>query len=135
MRQFAMKGFRISQLTREAKVLYTFFCVLALAALVVTTLYYYDLVGAGLGGVQEKYTGRVHTDAAEAAPAGGPELDLPPEARAPTKIVVGMSYGKLLEVTHFHLFTVPVFLLIIAHLFLLTPVRAGAKLAWITGAS
>ena len=31
-----------------------------------------------------------------------------------------MTYRKLLEVTHFHLFTMPVVLLIIGHLFLAT---------------
>ena len=33
--------------------------------------------------------------------------------------------------THFHLFTVPVFLLIIAHLFMLTGLSSTAKTAWI----
>jgi hypothetical protein len=34
-------------------------------------------------------------------------------------------------VTHFHLFTVPVFLLIIAHLFMLTGLSSTAKTVWI----
>ena len=38
----------------------------------------------------------------------------------PPKLVMAVTYRKLLEVTHFHLFTLPVFLLIIAHLFMLT---------------
>jgi hypothetical protein len=44
-----------------------------------------------------------------------------------------VTYRKLLEVTHFHLFTVPVFLLIVSHLFMLTGLRAATKIAWIGG--
>jgi hypothetical protein len=44
---------------------------------------------------------------------------------------VAVTYRKLLEVTHFHLFTVPVFLLIIAHLFMLTGLSSTAKTVWI----
>ncbi len=43
-----------------------------------------------------------------------------------------MPYRKLLEVTHFHLFTVPVFMLILTHLFMLTGLSARAKQGWIT---
>ena len=48
-------------------------------------------------------------------------------------MTVPVTYRKLLEVTHFHLFTVPVFLLIIAHLFMLTGLSVRAKTAWIAG--
>ena len=50
-------------------------------------------------------------------------------------IVVPMTYRKLLEVTHFHLFTMPVVLLIIGHLFLATGLGDRAKLAWLVAAS
>ena len=46
-----------------------------------------------------------------------------------------MSYRKLLEVTHFHLFTMPVVLLIVGHLFLATGLGDRAKLAWLVAAS
>jgi hypothetical protein len=64
---------------------------------------------------------------------GGPTIDLPPDdaAAANQRITVAVSYRKLLEVTHFHLFTVPVFILIIAHLFMLTGLSSTAKTTWI----
>jgi hypothetical protein len=42
-----------------------------------------------------------------------------------------MPLRKLLEVTHFHLFTMPVYLMVLAHLFMLSRVRQRAKSAWI----
>jgi hypothetical protein len=128
MRQFASSGFRIWNLGLEAKVLYTFFAVLALAAYVVSVLYYDDLMGLTTSGARTYYAG----EPAVAAPAPsttGPRIELPDERARPTREPI--SYRHLLEVTHFHLFTVPVFLLIVAHLFMLTGMRAGAKLAWI----
>jgi hypothetical protein len=38
---------------------------------------------------------------------------------------------KLLEVTHFHLFTIPVFLLIVSHLFMLSRARNASKTFWV----
>jgi hypothetical protein len=74
-------------------------------------------------------TGAAATGAA--ATGGGPKIELPPEAATSEPITVAVTYRKLLEVTHFHLFTVPVFLLIIAHLFMLTGLSSTAKSAWI----
>ena len=62
--------------------------------------------------------GRNRAAAVEAAPSS-------------EQLTVAVTYRKLLEVTHFHLFTVPVFLLIIAHLFMLTGLSSMAKTAWI----
>ena len=72
---------------------------------------------------------------------GGPEIALPDDeaaAPAPTvapvagRITVAASYRKLLEVTHFHLFSMPVYLLVFGHLFLLTGATARIKTAWIS---
>ena len=46
-----------------------------------------------------------------------------------------MPLRKLLEVTHFHLFTMPVVLLIVGHLFLATGLGERSKLAWLIAAS
>jgi hypothetical protein len=69
----------------------------------------------------------------------GPAIALPADAelavdaaQPPGRITVTIPYRKLLEVTHFHLFTVPVFLLILTHLFMLTALSARSKLLWIT---
>ena len=141
MRQFASSGFRLWNLGKEAKVLYSAFCLLTLLGIGSSALYYVDLVGAGTRGVRAYYAG-------DAAPGGGapataagegaagPAIDVPDdveERRQP--IVVPMTYRKLLEVTHFHLFTMPVVLLIIGHLLLATGLGDRAKFVWLVAAS
>jgi hypothetical protein len=134
MRQFASTGFRIWNLSREAKLVYTFFGLFALGALASSALFYEDLVGAGTSGIRAYYAGEATaTGAGPTATSGGPAIVLPEEARADVRpsLTVAVTYRKLLEVTHFHLFTVPVFLLIVAHLFMLTGLRSSTKTAWI----
>jgi hypothetical protein len=142
MRTFASSGFRLWNLSREAKIIYTFFCVFALAAIASSVAFYEDLVGPRTGGIGAYYAGEGATRAAApperaagAGGGGGPEIALPDEEpgarRAAAPLTVAVTYRKLLEVTHFHLFTVPVFLLIVAHLFLLTGLRPSTKAAWI----
>ena len=132
MRQFASSGFRLWNLGLESKVLYSAFCLLILLGVASSALYYGDLVGAGTRGIERYYAGR--GDVAPAAPQAttGPAIDLPAEeAGTGQPIVVAVTYRKLLEVTHFHLFTMPVVLLIVGHLFLATGLGARAKLLWI----
>ena len=132
MRQFASSGFRIWNLSREAKLIYTGFGLFSLAAIVVSMMFYEDLVGPKTAGVAGYYAGAAHASAPKAAPAGGPKIEMPDEAaQTSEQITVAVTYRKLLEVTHFHLFTVPVFLLIIAHLFMLTGLSSKAKTVWI----
>lgn len=146
MRQFAAAGFRIWNLSREAKIIYSFFCGLSLLALFSSLLLYEDLVGptlrpGSLLRVRQYYQTQPPTEAApepEAAlpespgtPTSGPAIALAEDAPAP-RLIIAMPYRKLLEVTHFHLFTVPVFLLILTHLFMLTGLSARAKQGWIT---
>ena len=130
MRQFASSGFRIWNLSREAKLIYTCFGLFSLAAIVVSMMFYEDLVGPKTAGVAGYYAGGVATAPRAPAEHGGPAMELPPEATAPA-MTVPVTYRKLLEVTHFHLFTLPVFLLIIGHLFMLTGLSSTAKSAWI----
>lgn len=153
MRQFASAGFRIWNLSREAKVVYSFFGLFSLLALASSALFYEDLVGGERGGIGAYYAGAAPPAASQQAPAAaqqnsaapqqgpGPRIELPdaadegaapaPADRAP--LTVAVTYRKLLEVTHFHLFTVPVFLLIVAHLFMLTGLSSRTKVAWIAG--
>jgi len=139
MRQFASGGFRLWNLAVEAKVLYSAFCFLILCGIVSSALYYGDLVGGGLAGVRRYYGG----EEGQAAPAlvgapakAGPEIDLPADGEvAAQPIVVAVTYRKLLEVTHFHLFTMPVVLLIVGHLFFATALSPRAKLGWIGAGS
>ncbi|MFO0577929.1 MAG: hypothetical protein U1A78_28300 [Polyangia bacterium] len=145
MRQFAGSGFRIWKLSREAKVIYTFFCALSLLAVASSIALYEDLVGPALRRGHTERVSRYYSPsptASEAvpeasapspaaAPGGGPQIALADEERAPA-LTVAMPLRKLLEVTHFHLFTVPVFLLILTHLFMLTGASPRQRLLWIT---
>jgi hypothetical protein len=136
VRQFATSGFRIWNLSREAKLVYTGFGLFSLLAIVVSMMFYEDLVGPRTAGVAGYYAGTPAASAPAAtatATGGGPNIELPAEATA-QRITVPVTYRKLLEVTHFHLFTVPVFLLILAHLFMLTGLSSTAKSAWIAAA-
>ena len=137
MRQFASSSFRLWNLGSEAKLLYTTFCVLTLAGVVSSAVYYGDLVGGGTGGIRSYYAGEGSGDNAwPAVVAGGPQIDLPDGAVGPSgRLVVAVSFRKLLEVTHFHLFTMPVVLLIVGHLFLATGLGERAKITWIAAAS
>jgi hypothetical protein len=138
MRQFSSSGFRLWNLSLEAKVLYTAFCLMTLAGILSSALYYGELVGARPSGIRRYYAGE--PDGADAPPidapaTGGPRIELPVEAAPGAPIVVPVTYRKLLEVTHFHLFTMPVVLLIIGHLFFATGVSDRAKLWWMVAAS
>jgi hypothetical protein len=134
LRQFASSGFRIWNLSREAKLVYTGFGIFAIAAIFVSILFYEDMVGPRTAGVKGYYAGE-----SQSAPTvnasqtkDGPHIEMPDEP-PPRQLTVAVTYRKLLEVTHFHLFTVPVFLLIIAHLFMLTGLGSRAKVVWIAG--
>jgi hypothetical protein len=139
MRQFASSGFRLWNLGLSAKALYTAFCVLTFLGVVSSALYYGDLVGTGTSGIRRYYAGEAPDAPAASerpAAAGGPAIDVPEEAeRARAPLVVPVTYRKLLEVTHFHLFTMPVVLLIVGHLFLATGLSDRSKLAWIVAGS
>jgi len=130
MRQFVSSGFRIWNLGLEAKLLYTAFALFALAAYVVSVLYARDLSGLSTSSARAYYAGGA---IAEPARPSGPALELPEEAARPVREPI--SYRHLLEVTHFHLFTVPVFLLIVAHLFMLTGLAPPVRMGWIVLAS
>ena len=140
MRQFGSSGFRLWNIGTDAKTLYTAFCVLTFLGVVSSALYYRELVGVGTSGIRRYYAGQ--NDDLEPAPpspppqsaqpTAGPAIEVPPEAvEARRPIVVAVSYRKLLEVTHFHLFTMPVVLLIVGHLFLATGLSDRAKRAWL----
>lgn len=66
--------------------------------------------------------------------AGGPALDLPAGA-AGGGMRLAQSPRQVMETFHFHLFTVPVVLLIVGHLFMLTSMGTMRKVAIISVAS
>ncbi len=139
MKQFAAPGFRMWNLPLQTKVLYSAFCLLTMLGIVSSALYYAALVGGGFQGVRSYYAGDETPDPRPNGQANndrsasvGPAMDLPEESRS---LVVAITYRKLLEVTHFHLFTMPVVLLIVGHLFFATGISERAKLGWIIAAS
>ena len=121
MREFqaAIPG-RLRAVSLGSKMLYTAFAIAAVIGLFVS----WRLYGAAVSdaGPAAYYAGAELTAPAkvDAKPAsGGPQIDLAPEAEKPRAIVVQMPERKLLEVTHFHLFTIPIYVLVLAHLWLL----------------
>ncbi len=139
MRQFSHKGFRIEQLSFEAKILYSAFLVFAIAAMLVSVAYYSALVGdKPFQGAREYYAGEAPPAPAAQTPTDdtalddGPELDLPDDMdgedlASSGPMLLSMTKRKLLEVTHFHLFTLPIFLLVIAHIFMLCAMHPTIK--------
>jgi len=123
MREFASPATRAGALPRPVKVLYTAFCALTVAGLLSCVGLYDGVVRFG-----------AHTTPAELydhlvtyyQPGGGRP------APAETVPARRMSGRRLLEVTHFHLFSVPLYLLVVGHLFLLTGLGARAKMGWIS---
>ena len=67
--------------------------------------------------------------------AGGPALELPGESEAPAPMRLEKPARQVMETFHFHLFTVPVVLLIVGHLFMLTALSTRLKVGVITVAS
>lgn len=139
MRPFAKGGFRVWSYSTESKLLYSAFSVFAFAALLVSVALYEDIGGPSGERLDGYYRGGA-SPTKTLPRTDGPAIDLPDEetgAKAP--IQVATSYRKLLEVTHFHLFTMPIFLLVIAHLFLQTgagrALRRGMIVASFGGAA
>jgi hypothetical protein len=108
VREFASTLARAATLPRAAKVLYTAFCA---------------FIGVGVLSCAGLYQGIV-AFSASATPA---ELYV----RLIAYYQTGISSRALLEVTHSHLFSVPMYLLVLGHLFFLCGLPARTKLGWI----
>lgn len=140
MRQFA-RPFSITRLSLEARVLYTGFLLFLVLGFVSSVWLYIDSFGglSGQGSVEYYRGGAVtHEHAPTAETEGGPALDLPEdgpslevpvEAEAPVPLRLEKPARQVMETFHFHLFTVPVVLLIVGHLFMLT----GLSMRWKVG--
>jgi hypothetical protein len=136
MRDFVRPAGRLRMLPLPARLVYSVFNLFSLLALAETAWLGADMVGANLEGVEAYYAGKsgAPPSAAKAPdPAAGPVIELPDEPL--TAEAAPMPLRKLLEVTHFHLFTMPVYLLILAHLFMLSRIHAGVKIGFILGGS
>lgn len=133
MKDFTRPSGRLRNLPLSARVAYSVFLAFTLVALAESAWLGSDMLGSDLDGIRSYYAGE--PGAALAAPArpaadGGPSLELPSDLPS-TPAQDPMPLRKLLEVTHFHLFTMPVYLLILAHLFMLSRLGERHKVAWI----
>ena len=130
MRDFERPTGRLRTLSFYARLVYSVFLVFTLAALVLTAWLAEDMVGKDLSGVRGYYAGEEGTPTSAPTATDGPQLELPEDAviRTPP-----MPQRKLLEVTHFHLFSMPVYLLILSHLYMLSRASSRAKALWIGG--
>ncbi len=139
MRQFA-RPFPITRLSLEARVLYTGFLLFLLLGMISSVWLYRDSFG-GLSGqsAAEYYQGSTASPQAPQAkegqgtgpalelPSDGPALELPGEATEAAPMRLEKPARQVMETFHFHLFTVPVVLLIVGHLFMLTGLSTRVK--------
>ena len=137
MKDFTRPRGRLRSLPLPARIVYSVFLLFTLAGLALTAWLAQDMVGVDLARLDSYYAGvreRAPASAAPAATGAGPLLDLPADADAAPP-PEPMPLRKLLEVTHFHLFSMPVYLLILSHLFMLSRAREATKVAWVSTAS
>ncbi|MCA9555530.1 MAG: hypothetical protein KC933_36210 [Myxococcales bacterium] len=143
MRPFA-RPFPLERLSLEARIIYTLFAGFMILGYVSSGwLYLDDDLDLGAERARVYYLGQPAptAPAPAAAPADddGPDLDLPDEAaleRAPEPHAAGgMRFEKparqVMETFHFHLFSMSVCWVIIAHIFMMGGAARGPKLALI----
>lgn len=161
MRDFQRKPGRLGALPIGARVLYSVYLVFALAALTVAATLYQAGPTLDTDDVAIYYAGGVVAEDAVATPDpaeppadgpaldldglgddGGPALDLDAIDALPadalpvdgaTRIAAPYNERRLLEVTHGHLFVMPLFFLVVAHLFVLAGLRPAVTTAFVAG--
>jgi len=129
MQDFTRPAGRLRALPLAARAVYTVFLAFTLVGLGLTLVLTHDMVGIDLNDAAQYYGG----DAApidEPERAGGPSLVIPPDGEA-LAAFEPMPRRKLLEITHFHLFSMPVYLLILSHMYMLSRARKKSKAVWI----
>ena len=129
MKDFARASGRLRHLPLLARLTYTIFLAFTLVALAFSAWLGAEMLAPDLSRFDEYYAGIPAAESAPAAVTGGPQIDLPDE---PAPEPEPMAVRKLLEVTHFHLFSMPVYLMILSHLFMLSSWSNRAKLGWIS---
>ena len=113
MREFKrQQGGALSRLPGASRYLYLGFLVLALCAFASSMALYYDSMGLLPDTAADYFLGNMDDPKAE-------------------EILIEKSTRQLLEVTHFHLYTMPLWLLVLAHLFLMA--RGGRWKGWVVG--
>lgn len=90
----------------------------------------HDMVGLDLSGAKP-YCGGAAPLIEEPVVEGGRALVIPADGEE-LAAYEPMPRRKLLEITHFHLSSMPVYLLILSHMYMLSRARKRSKAAWIT---
>jgi hypothetical protein len=129
----------IERLSLEARVLYTAFCLFLLVGAGTSAWFVVDDGTTSTAGTLHYYKGE---DAPTAAPqlasdnAGGPDVHMPDDVVAPAptheaarELRFEKPARQVMETFHFHLFTVPVCLLIVGHIFMMCSFSTRVK-AW-----
>jgi hypothetical protein len=129
MQDFTRPAGRLRALPLGARAVYTVFLVFTLLGLALSLVLTHDMVGVDLSRADEYYAGEV-APVDELDIEGGPALVLPPDGES-LAAFEPMPRRKLLEITHFHLFSMPVYLLILSHMYMLSRSRKRAKVAWV----
>ena len=136
MKDFTRPKGRLANLPFYARVVYSVFLLFTLAALGITVWLTEDMVRLDLSGMDSYYAGAAETvaETPRATPetgGNGPALVLPDDADDVIPEPEPIPLRKLLEVTHFHLFSMPVYLMILAHLYMLSRASDRSKGLWI----
>ncbi len=129
MQDFTRPSGRLRALPLGARAVYTVFLAFTLVGLALTLLLTHDMVGLDLNGADGYYGGEA-PPMDETERAGGPALVLPPGGEH-LAAFEPMPRRKLLEITHFHLFSMPVYLLILSHMYMLSRAGKRSKVAWV----
>lgn len=129
MQDFTRPSGRLRALPLGARAVYTVFLLFTLVGLALTLFLTHDMVGLDLSHAEEYYGGEA-APFEEAELEGGPALFLPPGGED-LAAFEPMPRRKLLEITHFHLFSMPVYLLILSHMYMLSRSRKQAKATWV----
>jgi hypothetical protein len=129
MQDFTRPSGRLRALPLAARAVYTVFLAFTLLGLVLTLVLTHDMVGLDLGRAPQYYGGDV-APIHEPEVEGGPALVIPPGGEE-LAAFEPMPRRKLLEITHFHLFSMPVYLLILSHMYMLSRARKRSKTLWI----
>ncbi len=130
MQDFTRPSGRLRALPVTARVVYTIFLSFTLLGLALTLVLTHDMVGIDLSGAAQYYGGEAPPIDDLEEPEGGPALVIPPDGED-LAVYESMPRRKLLEITHFHLFSMPVYLLILSHMYMLSRARKQSKTAWI----
>jgi hypothetical protein len=131
VKDFIRKGGRLRPLPLPARLVYSVFLGFTVAGLAATLWLTEDMVGLDLRDAASYYAGEAAPEPAlPSDPEEGPAIDFPDEG---IQLGTGerIARRKLLEVTHFHLFSMPVYLLILCHLYVLSRASERAKVFWV----